>query len=346
MISDKFYFKEVIFNSLKYLIYNFDFYYLQLMIYFYNTKQILFGGFMIKNRAILSSIMLSFIFSCNFVTAKEVNTSVSNLQEKNDDSTKTSFGKVTPIQKFIEGFTIPSIIQKPLTENECFQEGLKNLNEDSECKPQGIMIHSTASPGTMSEEWFKYWNKSEKEVCVHFFVDDKFIYNYLPCNFKSWHCGNIGNRTHISIEMCEPVGILYDEKHNAILEPYNPETQETKHKQDEKDTTKCTHNEYFEKAWKNLVYLCCCLCKTFGISVDKNADKQSSEQKPNEKFNIISHKEGNLSGIASNHGDPDHWWKFFGKNMDNFRNDVKLALSSGWGIKLDNLTMQKDAEKS
>ena len=31
-------------------------------------------------------------------------------------------------------------------------------------------------------------------------------------------------------------------------------------------------------------------------------------------------------GIASDHQDVMHWWKFYGKNMDDFRADVKKEL--------------------
>lgn len=55
------------------------------------------------------------------------------------------------------------------------------------------------------------------------------------------------------------------------------------------------------------------LCKTFGIGVN----------------NIISHREGCQMGIASNHGDPDHWWSAIGYTMNNFRNDVQTCINSG-----------------
>ena len=53
------------------------------------------------------------------------------------------------------------------------------------------------------------------------------------------------------------------------------------------------------------------LCKKFGIS----------------PANIISHKEGAARGMASNHGDPDHWWKYIGYNMDMFRAAVQARIN-------------------
>lgn len=40
----------------------------------------------------------------------------------------------------------------------------------------------------------------------------------------------------------------------------------------------------------------------------------------------LSHKEANAKGFASNHGDPEHWWKEFGATMAMFRADVDKVL--------------------
>lgn len=74
-----------------------------------------------------------------------------------------------------------------------------------------------------------------------------------------------------------------------------------------------TDKNYFIKCYTNAVELAAYLCKQYNL-------KSSS---------IVSHKEGNALGIASNHGDPDHWWKYFGYNMNKFRADVDKMLKSG-----------------
>lgn len=68
---------------------------------------------------------------------------------------------------------------------------------------------------------------------------------------------------------------------------------------------------YFLDVWQQAVTLTVHLCRLFGLT----------------EKDIISHKEGHQQGIASNHGDPDHWWPKFGRNMDDFRRDVAQALS-------------------
>ena len=68
---------------------------------------------------------------------------------------------------------------------------------------------------------------------------------------------------------------------------------------------------YLAQAWKEAVDLCVYLCRTYSIPVSA----------------IRSHAEGHRDGYASNHGDPDHWFKRFGKTMDDFRADVTRALA-------------------
>jgi N-acetylmuramoyl-L-alanine amidase len=75
---------------------------------------------------------------------------------------------------------------------------------------------------------------------------------------------------------------------------------------EDKDWTR----EYFDKAWENAVELTAFLCLRFGLTQES----------------VISHKEGHDLGIASNHGDPDHWWSKFGRTMNDFRARVAQVM--------------------
>lgn len=68
--------------------------------------------------------------------------------------------------------------------------------------------------------------------------------------------------------------------------------------------------EYFLKAYKNAVEYTAIMVKRLGLSVS----------------DVFSHKEGNRKGIASNHGDPEHWFSKFGYTMDDFRRAVYKEL--------------------
>ena len=69
---------------------------------------------------------------------------------------------------------------------------------------------------------------------------------------------------------------------------------------------------YFRKAFDESVDLCAYLCQMFNFDPMKDGV-------------IISHAEGFKRGIASNHGDPDHWFKKHGESMNSFRAAVKKA---------------------
>lgn len=182
---------------------------------------------------------------------------------------------------------------KYMTRNDCFTAGKK-------ITPKGIMVHSTATPGVMAADWFSRWNKSYKagetnrQVCVHAFVDDKEVWQYLPWNHRGWHCGGAGNNTHIGIEICEPAGFSYGK--GSAMVGYNVSKNEA----------------YFRKAWQNAVELCVMLCREYDLT----------------EKDIICHSEGHKLGIASNHADVMHWFPKHGKSMNTFRADVKKLLST------------------
>ncbi len=188
------------------------------------------------------------------------------------------------------------LITKHMTRNDCYIAGRK-------IKPSGIMIHSTATPGVMAASWFSRWNKSFKageintQACVHAFVDDKELWQYLPWDQRGWHAGGYANNTHIGIEICEPAGFKYV---NNVMTGYNIKAQEP----------------YFRNAWSNAVELCVYLCKLYGLT----------------EKDIICHSEGYAQGIASRHSDVMHWFPLHGESMDTFRAAIKAAINEEDGI--------------
>lgn len=184
------------------------------------------------------------------------------------------------------------IIEKFMTNNDCYKANQKII-------PQGIMVHSTATPGMMAGAWFEPWDKSyragetTRQVCVHAFLDDKEVYQYLPWDHRGWHAGGTANNTHIGFEICEPAGFSY--AHGATMVGYNVEE----------------HEEYFRKIFNNAVDLCVILCEKFNLT----------------EKDIITHCEGHQMGVASNHADVMHWFPKHGESMDSFRLAVKEKLN-------------------
>jgi len=184
------------------------------------------------------------------------------------------------------------LFTKYMTRNDCYTAGRK-------ITPIGIMVNSPAVPGVMAADWFSRWNKSYKageinrQVCVHAFVDDKEVWQYLPWDHRGWHAGGAANNTHIGFEICEPAGFSY--KSGSVMVGYDAAKQE----------------DYFRKAWQNAVELCVMLCKKYGLNEN----------------DIICHSEGYKLGIASNHADVMHWFPRHDESMDTFRAAVKAGLA-------------------
>lgn len=71
---------------------------------------------------------------------------------------------------------------------------------------------------------------------------------------------------------------------------------------------------YFNKVYQEAVELAAYLCNLYNLN-------------PLADGVIIGHYEGYQRGIASNHGDPGHWFSRFGKSMNTFRTDVYNKLN-------------------
>ena len=89
------------------------------------------------------------------------------------------------------------IVTKLMTENDCYKAGRTIV-------PRGITIHSTAEPGIRAADWFDLWNKpaseqNGREVCVHAFLDDAGVMQYLPWDMRGWHAGGSDNNDHICL---------------------------------------------------------------------------------------------------------------------------------------------------
>ena len=206
-----------------------------------------------------------------------------------------------------------NIIQNFLTQNDCYLGG-KTITV------KGLMLHSVGCSQPNASVFLKNWNRSGVEACVHAFIDGNTgtVYQTLPWNHRGWHCGSKGNNTHIGIEMCEPSTIKYTSGASF------------------KDTDPVATKKVVLRTYNAAVELFAFLCK---------------EYKLNPMTDIVSHREGNALGIASNHGDPEHLWKAFGLSMDGFRNDVKKAMSASapkgklYRVQVGAFSIKANAEK-
>ncbi len=186
------------------------------------------------------------------------------------------------------------ITAKYLTQNLTFSSSRKIIT------PKYIIVHSTACAYHSKDKLFNSWNNPAKEKSCHGMVDREGSYLTLPLNYRGWHIGKKGNDISIGFEICEPENIAFTTSaHNKVdTKKYDPA---------DKDNI-----ADFNKRYSNAVELAAYLCRQTGIPVK----------------NVICHAEAYKMGIGTNHGDVNHWFPLFGKNMDDFRSDVseKLAL--------------------
>lgn len=219
-----------------------------------------------------------------------------------------------------------------LTANDCYKKGTKIKNG----KPVGILVHSTGANNKNVKRYVQplpsysdyaeiiadlgknsygnSWNNPSSvigtNVCVHAFIGlnakkEVVTYQTLPYDMCCWGCGSAPydkNGKKLSSSR-DPNFDHYGPSYN-----YNPQA----HIQFEICEDNCKDKTYFDKAFKEAIEYCAYLCKEFHLTAK----------------DICSHKESYQRGYGSNHGDPEHWMKNFGKDMNWFRAEVDKLLKA------------------
>ena len=179
------------------------------------------------------------------------------------------------------------IKQTILTNNPCFKQ-------HSPLTVKGLMLHSVGCAQPNASVFVNAWNKADfNRACVHGFIDANtgVIYQCLPWDVRGWHAGGSANNTHIGVEMCESDAIKYTGGANFTV------------------TDAERAKKHAVTAYKAAVELFAYLCTEYHLDP---------------KTAILSHAEGYKKGVASNHADPEHYWRQLGLpyTMDTFRHDV------------------------
>ena len=194
------------------------------------------------------------------------------------------------------------------TNSYCYKE-MPNMN-----RVIGIMVHSTGcnnpnlrryvSPDNgligkpSSNNWNQYYiNGSVKKTMVHAFIGKLADGSIATVQVQEWNkkCYHCGTGT-------------------------SGKSGNTNYISFEICEDNLQNKEYFNAVYKEAVELCAYLCNEFGFNPLKN---------------ITCHKEAYDLGFASGHEDILHWFKLYGKTMDDFRNDVKKEMED------ENMTQDK-----
>ena len=209
------------------------------------------------------------------------------------------------------------LIKSLVTKNPCYKNNLNakalyDSNTDKrywvfQCRgPQGGMLHSVGCAQPSALVFIdNHWNKeSQNDVCVHGVIDanDGKIYQCLEWFYRGWHGGGSSNNTHLGVEMCESKWIRYMLPGESGYSPGKFQILD-----------KAKAQADCKRAYLSAVELFAMLAALYKWNVDTA---------------IVSHKEGYAKGIASNHGDPEHYWEGLSMSytMNTFRSDVKKKM--------------------
>ena len=186
------------------------------------------------------------------------------------------------------------IIQNYLTKNRCY-------SSPKIIQPKGLVLHSTGTSQPDATKYFSSFNTPTASKMVHFWVQaDGKVYQTLPTNYKSWHCGSgrngSFNGTHISTEMTEPSTIKYTGGANWV------------------DLNPTITADHIANTYKYSVELFAYLCQQFNFN-------------PLAPNVIETHYSSNKLGYASAHADPMHLWNKYGLTLDQFKKDIVNAMN-------------------
>ena len=204
------------------------------------------------------------------------------------------------------------LVQSYVTKNPCYKnnQNAKALYDSGQDKrywtfqqrgPQGLMLHSVGCAQPSASVFLNAWNNENYNTsCVHGVIDanDGTVYQCLPWHYRGWHGGGSSNNTHVGVEMCESKYIKY----TGVGANFTI-------------TDKAKAQADCARAYLSAVELFASICKQYNL---------------NPMISIVSHYEGGQQGIASTHGDPEHYWRGLGMSytMAGFRADVKKAMQT------------------
>jgi N-acetylmuramoyl-L-alanine amidase CwlA len=172
--------------------------------------------------------------------------------------------------------------------NDCYKANRKIV-------PKGIVVHSTGAnnaflkrylapdDGVIGKNQYKNdWNRSGTGACVHAFIGKDKNGKVRCYQTLPWNM------------RCWGCG---SGKKGSYNDSYI---------QFEICEDALNDEKYFNEAFNMAIELCKQLMKQYNIPAK----------------NVVSHKEANQKGYATNHGDCDHWLKKFGKDMEWFRKQL------------------------
>ena len=190
-----------------------------------------------------------------------------------------------------------NIIKAHAVKNNCFIAARKMI-------PKGIVVHSTGANNPTLKRYVdcpeevgkniygNHWNTAKpggRNVCVHAFIgyDKNMTVRVAEILPLDICCWGVGSGKNGSYNY-EPAHIQFEICEDGLKD-----------------------KAYYDKAFGLAAEYCAHLCRQYGLVPD----------------HIVSHKEAYAKGYGNNHGDPEHWMKNFGEDMNDFRLHVSKILT-------------------
>lgn len=186
----------------------------------------------------------------------------------------------------------------------------KRYGEKRDGEFDSIEIHSIGTAQSSAEKVRESMNQYNPGGIVHAIVDadieDK-VLEILPFDNICWADAGYGNHHSYAVEICESNYMKY-QPNSASYSILN--------------NTSFIAN--IQRGYNNAVKYIAIKCKEFGFDPCKKLS--------NGLYQVYSHQEANVKGLASAHVDPTHIWSKIGKTMDTFRADVKAEMDDNSSI--------------
>lgn len=195
-----------------------------------------------------------------------------------------------------------------LTDNDCYKAGRT-------IEPKGVMIHSTGANNPMLRRYVQpakrdlnyaglmkqlgsnpngnHWNRCGLNVCVHAFIGKLADGSVATVNTLPWNRRGWHAGSGTTRTSANNTHIAFEICEDGLTDP-----------------------NYFKEVYRKAVELTAHLCELYSLN-------------PVEPGVVLCHSEGHKLGMASNHGDVEHWFPRMGKTMDDFRADVAAELEKG-----------------
>lgn len=194
-----------------------------------------------------------------------------------------------------------NLLQCFLSEHDCFKTGRT-------IAPKGVMVHSTGAnnpnlrryvqPAKTDPDYARlrsllgknsngnHWNRPGLNACVHAFIGKRADGEVEAVQTLPWICRGWHAGKGSGRASANNTHIAFEICEDGLEDP-----------------------DYFDRAYRKAVELTAYLCTQFCLD-------------PLEPGVVICHSEGHRLGVASNHGDVEHWFPRMGKSMDEFRADT------------------------